>query len=274
MSQSPAVPPPPPWEVVGLVCQYMNPETLALCSCVCKLWYDTMSSDQIWKPICFTHYPPLSFLFQQQHHHNSHPTTIPFRRLYALGYVSSKIRGLRNPSKPRISMEDLIFAVDVFKGNSHVLNIARQGEDLVYKDGVFRFDSDVNFELKDDMCGDTMRVTWSIVMKGWTGVFLAMDCEGKGMSIGYGGGGERWFSQALPASPGCCWCSFPSSVISSNCNNKNGLLAELGLCFSSVTSRRKKMDKVKMGFLSVGSWRYTNMDDALLYLQHFLLHFP
>ncbi|OVA11684.1 hypothetical protein BVC80_8979g38 [Macleaya cordata] len=291
--------PPPPWEVVVLVSQYLDSKTLTIASCVCKSWFISMSSDQLWKPLCFTHYPSLSSLYH--HHHYNYPTTttttttattLSYRRLYALGHISSKLRRLRNPSIPRISLNHLIFAVDIFNGNSdHIFTLGKAGDDLIRfnNNGVFHFDVDVDFDDDDDdvsrsstvemWSGEMMRVTWSIVMKGWRGVFMVMDCTGSGgMSVG--GGGERWFSEELPSSPGCCCCC--SSNYSKNCE-RSGLVAELGLGFSSIDGntttgsegeeevKMRRVEKVRMGVLSVGSWRYTSLNDALLYFQHFLL---
>ncbi|XP_043725750.1 probable F-box protein At5g04010 [Telopea speciosissima] len=217
-----------------------------MASCVCKSWSIFMSSDHLWKPICFTHYPSLSSLSLTD-------PTISYCRLYALAHQSTK---RRYPSPPRISLDDLVFAVDIFDGNSHSLSLANAGKDLdIHRHGVFRFEVDVQtgdvgaFELSTEM-----KVTWTIILKGWKGIFSMMECKGKGRLVS---GCEQWFMEDLPA-PGCCLNAGAS-----------GLAAELGLGFSDGTKIR--VEKVSMGIMNVGSCRYFSVDEDLRYLQHFLL---
>nr|DAD18574.1 TPA_asm: hypothetical protein HUJ06_020037 [Nelumbo nucifera] len=104
---------PPPWEV--LVAHYLDPKTLAMASCVCKSWSVSMSSDHLWKPICFTHYPSLSTL-------RFLDTAVSYHRLFAPGQSSCR-HCLRSPSVPHISLDHLIFTMDIIHGDSNILTL-------------------------------------------------------------------------------------------------------------------------------------------------------
>lgn len=91
----------PPWLVISLVAYHLDPKTLTIASCVCKSWYVCMSSNHLWEPICSSLYPSLSNL------HASNPT-VPYRRLFTLGYTAQK-RRLQKPTKPQLSLHDIMF---------------------------------------------------------------------------------------------------------------------------------------------------------------------
>ncbi|XP_010246255.1 PREDICTED: probable F-box protein At5g04010 [Nelumbo nucifera] len=243
---------PPAWEVLLLVAHYLDPKTLAMASCVCKSWSVCMSSDHLWKPICFTHYPSLSTLRLLD-------SAVSYHRLFALGQSSCR-RRLRSPSVPHISLDHLIFTMDIIHGDSNILTLVKSGSDLNNRwNGVFRFDIELHGGNRSIIeMSEEVRVTWTVVLKGWRGVFSMMDRKEKGRLVA---AGERWFSEELP-SLGCC-----SNAVSSS------LVAELGLGFSYASDgdKKRRVEKVSMGILSVVSWGYLGIDDGLRYLQHFLL---
>lgn len=126
------------------------------------------------------------------------------------------------------------------------------------KNGVFRFDIDV--EGGGDVAFDeldSLRITWNVVLEGFKGVFTMMDCWGKGSFIL---GLEGWFSKELPSAR-CCSGGAAS-----------GLVADLRLGLRE-SGGRVVVEKMGVGVLSIVSWRYVCLDDALRYLQHFLLPF-
>lgn len=128
---------PPPWQVLVLISTHIDQKTLAIASCVCKSWSISMSSDQIWQPLCSTHYPSLSTL------HTCYNHTVSYRRLYALGYRANN-RRLKQPSKPRISLNNIIFALNIYKTTTRMVTLVKYGSQLSFdKKGVFRFDIDV-----------------------------------------------------------------------------------------------------------------------------------
>ncbi|KAL5810417.1 hypothetical protein ACOSQ4_026985 [Xanthoceras sorbifolium] len=243
----------PPWEVLNLVAQHLDPKTLAVASCVSKSWFTSMSPDHLWQPICTTHYPSLSNLKLTD-------PSVPYRCLYALGLTATK-RRLKPPSKPRISLRNLLFAIDLRTKDFPLATITKSADELcVDSNGVFRFDIDV-----DHVCFpvtelvEEVKVTWNVVLCGWQGVFTMIDCEGM---LSFMAGTEGWFSEELP-SPGCC-----SSDVAS------GIVADLKLRFCSkreINDGKVRVDKVSVGILSIVNWRYVSVEDGLRYLQHFLI---
>ncbi|CAK8571325.1 unnamed protein product [Lathyrus sativus] len=237
------------WEVLILVAHHLDPKTLAIASCVSKSWLHSMSSDELWKPIVTTHFPSLSTL----------PSAVSYCRLFALGY-SAALRRRQTPSKPTLSLGDLVFVFSITsKCDSCVVAAASipVGALVVDSPGVFSFG--VGLEdcvlRKNEGLEEVVKVTWNVVVKGWRGIFTLMDCERK---VKFVIGGQEWFSQELPA-PSCC-----SKVVASS------LVADMkvGMCDSGGKVR---VEKVSMGILSVVDWRYVGVEDGLRYLQHFLL---
>lgn len=107
-----------------------------------------------------------------------------------------------------------------------------------------------------DTLGD-VRVMWDVILEGYKCVFNVMNCKGKGRFVL---GLEGWFSEELPP-PGCC----SSDTVS-------GLVADLRLGLK-VEDGRAMVEKISAGILSIVSWRYLFVEDALRYLQHFLSPF-
>ncbi|KAK2969177.1 hypothetical protein RJ640_027627 [Escallonia rubra] len=218
----------PPWDVLVLDAHHLDPKTLATATCVCKTWSISMSSDQLWGPICSTHFPTLSNL-------RAVNPAVPYRRLYALGHASAKRRG-RQPQTPRLSLDKVIFAVELCSGGSHVVTTVKPGSELsVDPHGLFRFDIDVLDEnLLELEALEGMKLTWNVVLKGFGGVFTMMDCTGKGSFVS---GSDGWFSEELPSS-GCCFSSGTS-----------GLVADLRLGLRDIGGRMK-VEKV----VSINLW--------------------
>ncbi|XP_027364332.1 probable F-box protein At5g04010 [Abrus precatorius] len=241
----------PPWEALILVANYLDPKTLAIASCVSKSWFSSMSSDHLWKPILATHFPSLFTLPP------SAAAAASFRRLFAIGHAAATRRHMK-PSKPKLSLNDLVFAISISHRNSRVVSTASDCDALaVDYPGVFRFG--VGFDdpvLSEGL--EEVRVAWNVVLKGWRGVFTMMECEGK---VEFVAGGEGWFSQELPA-PGCCSNAVASAVVAD---------LKIGMCGSGEGSRKVRVEKVSVGILSVVDWRYVSVEDGLRYLEHFLL---
>lgn len=139
---------------------------------------------------------------------------------------------------------------------------------------VFRFDVEVGEEEKRkgvevEEEGE-VRVVWNVVLKGWGGAFLMMDRIGRGKKRVVSSGGEEeemWFSEELPG-PACCSRAVAGA-------GGSGLVAELvlglGLDGGEGGRRRRKVERVSFGLMSGVEWRYLSVDDALIYLQPFLL---
>ncbi|MCD7459279.1 hypothetical protein HAX54_040538 [Datura stramonium] len=249
MSTVSSSPQQPPWQVLVLVSNHLDPKTLAIASCVCKSWSISMTLDQIWQPLCCSHYPSLSRLhnFTTTMDNSSSTSTVSYRRLYALGQRACN-RRLKQPSKPCISLNNIIFALNIYKNSACMVSLIKHGRQLSFdKKGVFRFDIDLERRISGfatdmkngdlgsfDTLGD-VRVTWDVILEGYKGVFNVMNCKGKGRFVL---GLEGWFSEELPP-PGCC----SSDTVS-------GLVADLRLGLK-VEDGRAMVEKMSAGILSI-----------------------
>ncbi|XWS59061.1 hypothetical protein CRYUN_Cryun08bG0089700 [Craigia yunnanensis] len=238
---------PPSWGALVLVAHHLDPKALAMASCVSKSWSLAMSLDHVWQPLCSSHYPSLSNL------KISYPS-VPYHRLYAIGLAASK-RRFKPPSRPRLSLDNLVFAIELSTRRAPVITIAEPGSKInnVQGNEVFKFDIDVNHDCFSGIKAlEEITITWNVVLKGWEAVFTMMDCERK---LSCMAAVEGWFSEELP-SPGCC-----SSDV------RSGIVGDLKVGFSADL----EVEKVSVGMLRCVDWRYVSIDDGLRYLQYFLL---
>lgn len=104
-----------------------------------------------------------------------------------------------------------------------------------------------------DTLGDVI-IMWDVILEGYRGVFNVMNCKGKGRFVL---GLEGWFSEELPP-PGCC-----------SIETVSGLVADLRLGLK-LEDGKAMVENISAGILSIISWRYLFVEDALRYLQHFL----
>lgn len=251
----------PPWEALHLVAHYLDPRTLAIASCVSRSWLLSLSSDQLWLPLCAADFPSLSSAALSV---SPQPS---LRRLYAAATAAAS-RRLRRPPKPRISLRALAFALDVRHGRRSVASVTVNPARDLGSDRAFRFRVGLppggGLVVPGDLDEAGIRVSWHVVMEGWGALFSMMDCEGSGRFVaGTAEQAEGWFSKELPA-PGCC----------SSAEAASGLVAELKVGFHAAAGRGEgccwRAEEVCVGVLNVLSWRYVGVEDALRYLQHFL----
>ncbi|KAI4363976.1 hypothetical protein MLD38_020125 [Melastoma candidum] len=255
---------PPPWEVLLLVSSRLDPQTLAVSSCVCKEWSHSMSIDSLWKPPCASHFPSLCLLRSASSAAagvQEDPAAVSFRRLYALGQRASLRRRSPPLPKPVLSLADVAFLVDV-RSTKHDLDIATvfaPADEFCRKSEIFLFDLravDGERQLPPEEELEGVRVTWSVVLKTWEGMFMMLSCsETEARSEP---SGDKWFTQELPQ-PGCC---------SGHCSGS--LAAEVKLGMGGRSSGEMRVEGVSVGVMSMAEWRYLSIDDGLRYLQSFL----
>ncbi|CAI9099753.1 OLC1v1036617C1 [Oldenlandia corymbosa var. corymbosa] len=244
----------PPWLVLSLVAYRLDPKTLTVASCVCKSWSVCMSSDQIWQPICAALYPSLSNLHRSSASSASSAATtasVSYRRLFTLGYTA-EMRRLQKPLKPQLSLDDIVFAVDIYNNYSCINTTIKPGNELVLDDYFsFRFSLDYGGNPNPVVVKelDDLRITWNVVLKGFRSVFTMMDCQGKGSVVL---GLEGWFSKELPPS-GCC----------AGVGSASGLAADLRLGLKKENGGGVILEKMSVGVMNIMSWRYACIDDTL-----------
>ncbi|XP_057547354.1 probable F-box protein At5g04010 [Amaranthus tricolor] len=240
---------PPPWEILDLVSHHMDPQTLAIASCVSKSWSRCFSANHLWDPFCTTAFPSLSSLTA---------AVVPRHRLYALAHAEALHRK-RKPRKPCISLHGLVFALSVRLPTGEV-NVIMPCSDMRWDPhGLFRFDVRVDEErewgleeLKE------AKVTWVVAEREWKAVFTVAEDSGAGKLASVVDG---VFSKELPL-PGCC---VSTSAVS------GGHVADIRVGLKEQDNKRmNKIEKISVGIMSVFNWRHVSVDDALIYLEHFL----
>ncbi|KAL0919782.1 hypothetical protein M5K25_011900 [Dendrobium thyrsiflorum] len=245
--------PPPSWEVVILVSQYLDPSTLATSSCVSKSWRTAMSSPNLWLPLCLSVYPSSSHLLSLS------PPPSP-RILFSLLNLASRRLPPPPPPSPLLSLSHLLFTLDVFIPNltTPLLSTAIKGEDLEKEfHNVFHFDVDVSAAASTATVAEKeedVRVVWMVMRKEWGGAFMMMEVKGKGREVGDTG---LWFEEEVDG-PKCCAAAA----------ERGGMVAEVGLVFSG---EERRVIKVSLGLMRRDGCRYVGLRDALLYLQSYLL---
>ncbi|KAK9664413.1 hypothetical protein RND81_14G039800 [Saponaria officinalis] len=270
----------PPWEVLGLISYHLDPKTLAISSCVSKSWFSCFSSNNLWGPLCSTHFPSLSALHAA--------AAVPPRRLYGVGYAAARLRG-RLPRKPSLSLDRLMFGIVIRGGGrgGHVMSVVRPCMELKRDPhGTFRFEVDVEDDVEwgvDEVEG--VRVTWNVVDSEWKAVF-AMAEESGAKKGGFASSVDGWFTEELPT-PWCCSGAMSSGLVADLRlemeHTSDSINAEAGTgndkCFriggsntnnTNNNNRKMKIKKVKVGVMCIINWRYLSVDDVLSYLDHFL----
>lgn len=267
-----------PWEVVPLMCEHFDPKTLSIASCVSKSWNRLSSSEFFWKRLCHRHYPSLTKLIARSNNgvvDDDHPeaaaaaptAAFSYRSLYVKAFSASK-RTTPVPSKPRLSLNDLVFAIDLHSvdGRSGLVTpssvIKPCSELKVDRDGLFRFDvvvgrGEEDVESLKNKAGDGVKATWNVVNKGWK-IFTMIHAASKQTNSGEGL--EEVFTNQLPATSSCF-----SAVESS------GIMAEFRLKFGGdqIKNGKARLEKITLGLMNTHSWRYVSVDDGLRYLQDF-----
>ncbi|KAL2923433.1 hypothetical protein RDABS01_014924 [Bienertia sinuspersici] len=239
----------PTWEVLDLVSHHLDPQSLAIASCVSKTWCTCFSSDHLWDPLCTTHFPSLSTVGA---------ATLPRCRLYGLGYTAALRRQPKQPRKPRLALHRLLFVVSVRLPGGVVEVVSPCGEMRQDPHGLFRFNIEVAEEREwtaEEL--KAVKVTWTIVERGWKAVFTVAEDTGGNLSSAVDG----FFSKELP-SPGCCSSTMSSGLVA---DIRFGLKAQ-----DDDSSRVSRIEKVSVGVMNALNWRHVSVDDGLLYLEHFL----
>ncbi|XP_010555766.1 PREDICTED: probable F-box protein At5g04010 [Tarenaya hassleriana] len=231
----------PPWEVLYLVAGYMDDKTIAIASCVSKTWNLSFSSDQLWRSLCATRHPYLSAV-------KTASPAISYTRLYSIAESAARHRHLvKREPKPKISLSDLTFVAHVWGTNVNTTAVKHGKDIMVPPGGPFWFSVDVNHH--DGSSGDTTeaKVTWNVVFRESESVFTMVDCVTELPMI-------TLFSQDLPAPE---YCLFSSG---------SGLAAVV-----KIQLNHDWIKRMGLGILNRVDSRYLNVDEALRYLERFLL---
>lgn len=245
------------WHILLQVLGRLDGKSLATTASVSRLWSQVASQEELWKDLCLAKWPSLD----SQAGVSVVNEAGSYRQLYALRYQAQ--RGCLGHIKPWLSMDDLIFLVDVTAGAEEVVcSFIRRGSELCpvfVCDEMFRFLATLREEEQGkaavggfgEMKG--LKVSWAVMVKGSQKVFQVMDSKSAGKAMM--GNACINFSENLPDHPGCA-PGFSQHV------------AEVDLRFSAREDGNLVTSEVCLGILNTLTWRYFSQGEALRYLQH------
>ncbi|KAM7265245.1 hypothetical protein ACFE04_002928 [Oxalis oulophora] len=254
-------PPPPSQEVLNLVGGHLDPQSVAIASCVCKSWNDTLSSEDIWRDVCKIHYPSLAAVVSDPPlpmDRRLAPVSLPpvtYRRLCAMGFSAVLRRHKHVVPKIRISIDDLIFNIVVktrYDRENPIISLWNPSP-CPSTEGRFKFNIEtdpVDLVGVPEQCQYVQYVvTWNVFLKGWRGMHSIMDN-----------------SRAPRHMPLTCKV---------RCSSSEKIIATFELVPTIINNGEIiKANKVIVGMQGV--WRHANdslltVDEGLRFLQHFLL---
>eukprot|EP01018_Ginkgo_biloba_P030908 Gb_14651 [translate_table: standard] len=251
------------WQALTLVFAKLDGRSLARASCVSKAWSHVSRQKDLWRELCLSKWPSLdsesgAFVVKEAGGH---------MKLYALRYEAQQKSPLKD-LKPRLSMENLIFMLDVSYRDEVLCSLIRKGDELgpVFMagnaQGLFHFTVDVyNWEGAEAVGWDIhdvkdFKVSWAMMVKGCHKVFQLLHTTRPGHTMGH----TCNFSDTLPAPPALSTGSYHH-------------VAEVNLVMGCAASGGANLRLCQLCFciLNTVTWRYFSQNDALTYFQHAFL---
>lgn len=237
----------------------LDGRSLATAASVSRLWSQVASQEDLWKDLCLAKWPSLDSRAGVSVVNEAGS----YKQLYALRYQAQ--RGRLGHVKPWLSMDDLIFLVDVTAAEEVVFSFIRRGSELCpvfVCDEMFKFSAKLREEEQGKAAvvsyGELkgLKVSWAVMMKGSQRVFQVMDSKSAGQVMM--GNASINFSECLPDHPGCA-PGFSQHV------------AEFDLRFGVREDGNLVTAEVCLGIMNTLTWRYFSQHEALRYLQHAFL---
>ncbi|CAN6867066.1 unnamed protein product [Brassica oleracea] len=157
-------PPPPSWEVLNAISYYMDPETLAVASCVSTTWLKCFSSENLWKTIMTARSSQRSCPYEIALEHTE-GGIISYKRLVSAVERDAKRRRKGQPEEAvKISLSDLSFIIHV-STRTKKASVYKKGKDLVFGPND-KFQIEVEVSKAGITAGEyDVRVTWQIMYK-------------------------------------------------------------------------------------------------------------
>lgn len=239
----------------------LNGRGLATAASVSRLWSQAANQEELWRDLCLAKWPSLD----SQTGVSVVNEAGSYRQLYALRYQAQ--RGCLGHVKPWLSMDDLIFLVDVTATAAEaaeevVFSFIRRGSELCpvfVCDEMFKFSAVLREEEQGKAAvvglGELkgLKVSWAVMVKGSQRVFQVMDSKNAGQVMM--GNASINFCECLPDHPGCApgFSQHVAEVDLRFCKREDGNLVTAEVC---------------LGIMNTLTWRYFSKDEALRYLQH------
>ncbi|KAL0888683.1 hypothetical protein Bca101_012666 [Brassica carinata] len=158
-------PPPPSWEVLNAISYYMDPETLAIASCISTTWLKCFSSENLWKSIMTARSSQRSSPYEIALEHTE-GVVISYKRLVSAVERDAKRRRRGQLEEAiKIPLSDLSFIVHV-STKTKKESVYKKGKDLVFGPND-KFHIEVDVSKASITAGeDDVRMTWQVMYKG------------------------------------------------------------------------------------------------------------
>ncbi|KAG2262492.1 hypothetical protein Bca52824_069571 [Brassica carinata] len=155
-------PPPPSWEVLNAISYYMDPETLAIASCISTTWLKCFSSENLWKSIMTARSSQRSSPYEIALEHTE-GVVISYKRLVSAVERDAKRRRRGQLEEAiKIPLSDLSFIVHV-STKTKKESVYKKGKDLVFGPND-KFHIEVDVSKAGITAGeDDVRMTWQVI---------------------------------------------------------------------------------------------------------------
>ncbi|CAH8379440.1 unnamed protein product [Eruca vesicaria subsp. sativa] len=228
----------PSWEVLNAISFYMDPETLAIASCVSTTWLKCFSSENLWKSIMTARSSQRSSPYEIALEHTE--AIVSYKH-----FVSAVERDAKRRRKGqleeavKIPLSDLSFFVHVSTKTKNA-SVYKKGKELVFgSNDKFQIEVDVS-KAGITIGEDDVRMTWQVMYKG---KFVTVADATRSLDTKYG-----WFVDKLEYMD----------------NRK--LVGDVKTSFDGDV-----LEKIGFGIVDSDGWGSLLVDGFLRYLQRFLL---
>ncbi|KAJ4890711.1 putative F-box protein [Raphanus sativus] len=233
-----AKPRPPSWEALCVLGPYMDPETLAVASCVSTTWLECFSSEDLWKSLLTARSAQRSSPYEMMVLKNAE--SISCKHLVSAVETDAKRRRKDQVAEPvKISLSDLSFMVHV-STKTKKASVYKKGKDLEFgPNDKFKIEADVS-KAAITAGEDDVRMTWQVMYKE---KFFTIADTTRALDTKNG-----WFTDRLE----------------DKCNRK--LVGDVKPSFNGEV-----LEKIGFSIVDSDGWGSLLLDGFLRYLQRFLL---
>ena len=230
-------PRPPSWEALCVLGPYMDPQTLAIASCVSTTWLECFSSDDLWKALLTARSSQRSSPYEIV---LKNTDNISCKHLVSAVETDAKRRRKDQVVEPvKISLCDLSFMVHV-STKTKKASVYKKGKDLDFgPNDKFQIEADVS-NAAITAGEDDVMMTWQVMYKG---KFFTLADTTRSMDTKNG-----WFTDKLE----------------DKCNRK--LVGDVKPSFNGEV-----LEKIEISIVDSDGWGSLLLDGVLRYLQRFLL---
>ncbi|CAA7059394.1 unnamed protein product [Microthlaspi erraticum] len=163
---------PPSWEALDLVSSYMEPETLAIASCVSTTWLKCFSSENLWRSLLISRSSQASSPYKLALDTTEAITS--YKQVVTAVERDAKRRRKDQLPKLKLSLSDLSFIVHVSAGTKKA-SILKKGKELVFGcNDKFHIEADVS-NSGITVGEKDVRMTWQVVYRNWEKFFTMAD---------------------------------------------------------------------------------------------------